>query len=152
VLVQLARAERVQLVQLLPRGGLLLQHAEEGVLRDGARERLRELPPALLVIARVAGALVVVEHAQIAQRSEVVLAEPSELVLEVAVRALEGRIVLESKRAVLLDAQELVAPDHGPAVEAVIVVADHAGMADRDEREQALCATSPAPRFLETPP
>jgi hypothetical protein len=90
-----------------------------------------------------------VEHAQIAERAEVVLTEPAELVLEVAVRAFERRIVLESERAVLLDAQELVASDHRPAVETVIVVADHAGVADRDEREQALGATQDAAELVD---
>src|ERR1700761_4690354 len=105
VVAQPARAERRQVIELLPLGGFLLQHAKEVFLREGARERLGELPTALVVVARVARTRVAVKDTEIAQRPEVVLAEPAELVLEVAVRSFERGVIVEIKAVrVLLDA------------------------------------------------
>ncbi|WP_437969148.1 hypothetical protein WMF04_07595 [Sorangium sp. So ce260] len=89
-----------------------------------------------------------VQHTKIAERPEVVRAKPTELVLEVPVRPLERGVVLEGE-ALLVDAQEFVTPDHRAAVAAVVAIVEHAGVTNRDEREQALGAGQDATELVE---
>jgi hypothetical protein len=91
-----------------------------------------------------------VEDFQVAKRPEVVLAETSKLVLEVAPLPFERRVLVElDALSVDWDPQKLEAADHPGAVTSFVSVAERPCVTDCDQREETLRSSKYAAEFVE---
>ncbi len=79
-----------------------------------------------------------VEDTQVAEWAEMVLPEPTELVLEIAFLAFERGEVVELDLGLVSDAQKLKTADHSGTVESLVGVGKRAGMTNPDECEETL--------------